>query len=112
MNHQETVRKSLVAASRGRAAAAAAALALLAACSANVVAPSVGTGAGGTSATGGTSGGTSGGGAGGLVFDGGPRPESGPTEDANCGLQNLRAGSPARDRRPAPGSLDVDAQHA
>ena len=100
MSHQEAVRNSLVAASRGRAAAAAAALALLAACSANVVAPSVGTGAGGTSATGGatggTSGGTSGGGAGGLVFDGGPRPESGPTEDANCGLQNY-----ALDRRPA-----------
>jgi len=97
MDRLGIVRKSLVAAARVRAAPAAAALALLAACSANVVAPSVSSGAAGTSATGGATAGTSGGAGGvGIAIDAGPRSEAGPTEDANCGLQNY-----ALDRRPA-----------
>ena len=72
-----------------------------AACNASVNAPSGAArgGAGGTSGTTGTAG-TSGGAGGHTpdigVSDAGPRPESGPTEDANCGLQNF-----ALDRRPA-----------
>src|SRR4051812_9682280 len=78
---------------------------LAASCSANVSAPSAAghAGVGGaSSATGrGGAGGTGGSsttlGIGGInVSDAGARPESGPTEDANCGLQNF-----ALDRRPA-----------
>jgi hypothetical protein len=71
------------------------------ACNASVNAPSGSArgGAGGTSGTTGTAGAS--GGAGGHtpdigVSDAGPRPDTGPTEDANCGLQNF-----ALDRRPA-----------
>jgi hypothetical protein len=78
---------------------------LAASCSANVSSPSAaghaGTGgsssAGGIAGTGGTGGRSTTLGIGGInVSDAGPRPESGPTEDANCGLQNF-----ALDRRPA-----------
>ena len=78
---------------------------LAASCSANVSSPSAaghaGTGgsssAGGIGGTGGTGGRSTTLGIGGInVSDAGPRPESGPTEDANCGLQNF-----ALDRRPA-----------
>jgi hypothetical protein len=81
---------------------AALATALLAASCANVVAPTGSQpGAGGTGPGGTSAGGASAGGTGGTtpdinVSDAGPRPESGPTEDANCGLQNY-----ALDRRPA-----------
>jgi hypothetical protein len=77
---------------------------LAAACSAAVKAPSGAAGsagASGTSGAAGASGGTAGGGTptgfGGFnVSDAGTRTEAGPTEDANCGLQNF-----ALDRRPA-----------
>ena len=99
----DRTRESVDRALRRRAALAPATAALLlAACTANVAAP----GPGGKAGTGGTSGpitgtgGTAGGnpvGLGGFnVSDAGPRPEGGPTEDANCGLQNF-----ALDRRPA-----------
>jgi hypothetical protein len=92
------------AAPRSRAALTLTTAALLAASCANVVAPTAsGPGAGG-SGNGSGSAGTTGGGAGGgtttglggfNVSDAG-RSEAGPTEDANCGLQNY-----ALDRRPA-----------
>src|SRR4029078_9652510 len=77
----------------------------VASCSANVSAPrtagQAGTGGSsspaGTAARGGTGGSPATLGIGGFnVSDAGPRPETGPTEDANCGLQNF-----ALDRRPA-----------
>jgi hypothetical protein len=104
MSPHVTTKESFDAAARRRMAPAVALAALLAAsCSANVSAPSA-TGhaaTGGSSGAGGANGGTGGGsatlGIGGInVSDAAPRPESGPTEDANCGLQNF-----ALDRRPA-----------
>ena len=103
MNRIERATTPVVAATRRRAALVPAMAALLvSACTANVVAPSPSAkgGAGGTLGpiTGG--GGSAGSGVTGLggfnVSDAGPRPEGGPTEDANCGLQNF-----ALDRRPA-----------
>jgi len=107
MDRTKAVGQPVDAAARMRAAAlgatllAAALVALLAASCANVVAPSVGQpGAGGASGSGaGTAGGagSSTTGIGGFnIPDAGPRAETGPTEDANCGLQNY-----ALDRRPA-----------
>jgi hypothetical protein len=74
-----------------------------ASCNANVNAPSsgghggagAGPGAAGAIGGGGTGGGTTQG-LGGLNIDAGPRAETGPNEDANCGFQNF-----ALDRRPA-----------
>src|SRR5262245_10239751 len=97
MQRTKAVGQPVDAAARMRAAAlgamllAAALVALLAASCANVVAPSVGQpGAGGASGSGagtGTAGNGGGGGStGGVdidVSDAGPRPETGPTEDAN-----------------------------
>jgi hypothetical protein len=80
------------------------AVVLAGACTANVSAPSP-AGKGGAAGTLGPISGSGGGGStgghvtglGGFnVSDAGPRPEGGPTEDANCGLQNF-----ALDRRPA-----------
>ena len=107
MNRPEAVRESIDAAARRHAALVPALAALLAvACTANVTAPT-GSGAaakggspGGTSGTAGASGGGTGGAATGIdgfnFPDAGPRNDAGPTEDANCGLQNF-----ALDRRPA-----------
>src|SRR3954453_91877 len=100
MNRTKASGECIDAASRrGPASALAMAVLLAASCSANVAAPSpaghAGTGAG-TLGTAGTAGGTTG--TGGIninVSDAG-RGEAGPTEDANCGLQNY-----ALDRRPA-----------
>ena len=82
-----------------------AAVLVVASCSANVIAPKPG-GHGGSGGIGSGTAGTSAGGSGGSsstlgigginVSDAGPRAETGPTEDANCGLQNF-----ALDRRPA-----------
>jgi hypothetical protein len=101
MDHPEAVRETVE--TRRKAGAWAAAALLVASC-VSVQAPAIGTGTAGTgAATAGTtgSGGTGGvsgtGGAGNAaVADAGPRAEVGPTEDANCGLQNF-----ALDRRPA-----------
>src|SRR6187402_159111 len=100
----DRTRESVDRALRRRAALTPATAALLlAACTANVAAPGPGSGKAGTggtlgpiTGTGGTAGGNPVGLGGFNVSDGGPRPEGGPTEDANCGLQNF-----ALDRRPA-----------
>ena len=101
MNRPHVVRESKDAAARRRAVLAPAiAVLLAAACTANVTAPTTSGAAGTTGGTAGVSGGGTGGGTpgiGGFNFpDAGPRSEAGPTEDANCGLQNF-----ALDRRPA-----------
>jgi len=92
------------AAPRRRAALALAMTALLAASCANVVAPTASgpgaAGAGNGSGAAGTTGSGAGGGTttglGGFNVSDAGRSEAGPTEDANCGLQNF-----ALDRRPA-----------
>src|SRR6476646_4999226 len=102
MDRTQAVRELVDAASRRPRALASAVAALLAASCTSVVAPSSAgrAGTGGPSGSAGASGGTWGGtatGAGGFSStDAGPRSEAGPTEDANCGLQNF-----ALDRRPA-----------
>jgi hypothetical protein len=102
MDHPESVPASR-GSDRGRAASVATLAALLVAACVSVQAPAIGTGAAGTggpagtTGAGGTGGPTGAGGTGNtVVFDAGPRPETGPTEDANCGLQNFPL-----DRRPA-----------
>jgi hypothetical protein len=100
----DRTRESVDRARRRRVALAPATAALLlAACTANVAAPGPGSGKAGTggtlgpiTGTGGTAGSNPVGLGGFNVSDAGPRPEGGPTEDANCGLQNF-----ALDRRPA-----------
>ncbi len=105
MDRPRAVTESVVAAARRPAPLACAMVALLAASCASVVAPAIGpAGAGGNAggragSAGGASGGTAGGGPtgfGGITVSDGGRSEAGPTEDANCGLQNF-----ALDRRPA-----------
>jgi hypothetical protein len=103
MDRPQTVRKTTVAAARRPTALLAA---LVAAACAEVTAPVRGRGGTGGGPSGGSGGsGGRGGSAGTTGFDGfggytvsdaGARPETGPTEDANCGLQNF-----ALDRRPA-----------
>ena len=103
MNRTKFVTESVDAAARRRAGPAPLIAALLAASCANVVAPSVsgagGRGGGTAGSAGGATGGSAGGGPtgfGGITVSDGGRNEAGPTEDANCGLQNF-----ALDRRPA-----------
>jgi len=105
MDRTGAVTSWVVAAARRPASLASAIAALLAVSCASVVAPSVspaGTGgsAGGAAGSAGrASGGTAGGGPtgfGGIAVSDGGRSDAGPTEDANCGLQNF-----ALDRRPA-----------
>jgi hypothetical protein len=104
MDRPQAATKPIAAAVVRRALLAPAMAGLLAAaCSANVAAPITGrAGTGGPSGgagggNGGVAGHTAGSGGGIIIIpDGGPRPETGPTEDANCGLQNF-----ALDRRPA-----------
>ena len=105
MDRTRAVEDLFVTAARTPAPLASAVVALLAVSCASVVAPSVspagagGSAGGATGAAGRASGGTAGGGPtgfGGIAVSDGGRSEGGPTEDANCGLQNF-----ALDRRPA-----------
>src|SRR5262245_29465809 len=99
MTRPKVVRKSADAAARGAVLVAAMTVLLAAACTANVVAPTVAgaAGSGGTASPAAGRGGSTTTGIGGFpVIDAGAHGGSGPTEDANCGLQNF-----ALDRRPA-----------